>query len=191
MLIRHKTDPSWVSFIAGALSASLVWSLGWAARQFLFAHETQLKLDRGDADDSASDKSDKTNNSSQRRPSSNRWPWDKLRDKMINVSVSFLYTHVGDESDTSVSAEEKTGPCIGEIFGMDVGGTLTKLVYFEQQIEEVKRQETHEGLHRREHYNVAASALEVLQARFVASQIRTPTQGEKQSFVGRPKNVPT
>jgi len=32
-----------------------------------------------------------------------------------------------------VKPQDKTGLCIGSIFGMDVGGSLTKLVYFEQR----------------------------------------------------------
>jgi hypothetical protein len=34
---------------------------------------------------------------------------------------------------TPVRLKDKTGLCIGSIFGMDAGGTLTKLVYFEQR----------------------------------------------------------
>mmetsp|Transcript_14673 Transcript_14673/g.31307 ORF Transcript_14673/g.31307 Transcript_14673/m.31307 type:complete len:680 (+) Transcript_14673:157-2196(+) len=158
MWSRHKVEPSWMSFVAGALSASLVWSLGWAARQILISRESRLKLDRGGDDDNVIDDESDSNISV-------RWPWDKLRDSMIHVSASFLNFDPEDESDVSVSADDKTGPCIGEIFGMDVGGTLTKLVYFEQRIEEVKRLETHEGMHRKDRYHVAASALEVLQVR--------------------------
>jgi len=36
-----------------------------------------------------------------------------------------------DESD-DISLEEKSGLCIGSIFGLDVGGTLAKLVYFQR-----------------------------------------------------------
>jgi len=175
MLSRHKVDQLWLSFAAGALSASLLWSLGWAARQLLFPYGFHLKLDYGgdvDSDDESNTSvSDESDTFSSRRKSLVRWPWDKLRKSVLNASASFLNFDLADESDVSVSA--KTGPCIGEIFGLDVGGTLTKLVYFEQQIEEYNRLESHEGLHRREHYNAAASALEVLQARRSASAVIT------------------
>lgn len=165
---RHKAELTWVPFIAGALSASLVWSLGWAVRQNLFAHEFRPKLDHGGEDESDNESitgiRDEADSPSPRKQSFARWPWDKLRKSVINASVSFLSLDPGDE-DNSVTANDKTGPCIGEIFGLDVGGTLTKLVYFEQQIQEERRQSSHEGLHRREHYNAAASAFEVLRAR--------------------------
>jgi len=168
MLSRQKADPSWLSFIAGALSASLVWSLGWAARRILFPQEPHLRLNRSDDDVSDNESSSSTtgDEDSSLRKSVTRWPWDKLRTSMIKASVSLLNLGIGDESDVSVvTANDKTGLCIGEIFGLDVGGTLTKLVYFEQQIDEYNRQRSHEGLHRREHYTAAASAREVLQAR--------------------------
>mmetsp|Transcript_12706 Transcript_12706/g.27045 ORF Transcript_12706/g.27045 Transcript_12706/m.27045 type:complete len:668 (+) Transcript_12706:37-2040(+) len=167
MSSRHKGEALWLSFAAGALSASLVWSIGWAARHVLFSRKRQLWFDDGDESDSdgySDDASDETDSFPQRKAST-RWPWDKLREKVLSASASFLNLDVEDAKDVSVTADDKTGPCIGEIFGLDVGGTLTKLVYFEQQIQEYKRQGSHEGLHRREHYNVAASALEVLQAR--------------------------
>jgi len=176
MSSRHKVESSWVSFIAGALSASLVWSLGWAARQILFSPKFRPKLDHGGYDESDNESntsiSDEADSPPPRKKSLVRWPWDKLRKSVINASASLLSLDLGDD-DISVTANDKTGPCIGEIFGLDVGGTLTKLVYFEQQIQEQKRQKSHEGLHRREHYNAAASALEVLQARRSASMMLT------------------
>lgn len=180
MLGRHsnkEVDPLWLSFIAGALSASVVWSLGWAARHMLFSRDRYSsrrypKLFHGRDDEDSDDDDDESNASDDedfpesptRRESLVRWPWDTIRNSVINASASFLNLDMGDDR-SDVSITEKTGPCIGEIFGLDVGGTLTKLVYFEQQIREYKRQESHEGFHRREHYNMAASALEVLQAR--------------------------
>ena len=166
--------------MAGALASSLVWSLGWAARRFLFPPESRLKWgDSGGSDDdeeSSTSISDEADFSRSSKSKLARWPWETLRNSVINMSTSFLNVDgVGYEShqddDVSVAADSKTGPCIGEIFGLDVGGTLTKLVYFEQEIVEYKRQESHEGLHRREHYNAAASALEVLQARRSASMM--------------------
>lgn len=177
------------SFIAGVLTASLVWSLGWATRRIFFPHKShpsELALDRSGDDDDDDDESDESRSSIVEgvhsslpsfkiyssplfRKQSVRWPWDKLRKSMINAaSASFRkLEHASSKAATNVI--NKTGYCIGEIFGLDVGGSLTKLVYFEQQIEEYKRRELHEGLHRREHYAAAASALEVLQVRRSAS----------------------
>lgn len=164
------------SFIAGVLTASLVWSLGWATRRIIFPHEPKSELDHERDEDSDDESSSSTtdvansfppftpNYSSPPRKGSARWPWDKLRNAMLNVSAK-------SDNASSTTAKNKTGNCIGEIFGLDVGGSLTKLVYFEQQIQEYKRRELHEGLHRREHYAAAASALEVLQVRRSASSI--------------------
>ncbi|KAL7536899.1 hypothetical protein ACHAWF_005599 [Thalassiosira exigua] len=176
MASRPKVDPTWLSFIAGALSASLIWSLGWASRRFLFPHEFRLKLDRRGDDESDDESTASLTDAAsppRTRKSLARWPWDKLRTTVINASASFLNLDPIDDGDVSVTAVNKTGPCIGEIFGLDVGGTLTKLVYFEQQMHEYKRQVSHEGLHRKDHYNVAASALEVLQARRSESMMMT------------------
>jgi len=152
----------------GALSASLV----YVTTRYLSPRSSHLKLvDNREEDDDNND-----------THPSGKWPWDKIRSTMrnsvINASVSFLNLGIiqnyleedNDDMSATANSTDKTGPCIGEIFGLDVGGTLTKLVYFEQQIREYKRQSSHEeGMHRHEHYNVAASALEVLQVRRSAS----------------------
>ena len=169
-------------FAAGVLSATIVWSLSLAVSRIYCSSrlrdESKLNSD-DDTDDDNESSSNTTSTSSdnispsQGRKSLVRWPWDKLRKtvrKSVINSVSFLNLGIAnydDDDSSAVTANNiKTGPCIGEIFGLDVGGTLTKLVYFEQQIREYKRQTSHEeGLNRREHYNVAASALEVLQVR--------------------------
>ena len=60
-----------------------------------------------------------------------KWEWDQIRRSVFSKDE--------DEIDGSLESrarplnqDDKTGPCIGSIFGMDVGGTLAKLVYFEQ-----------------------------------------------------------
>ena len=162
-------------FVAGVLTATLVWSLGLAvSRIYCSSSRDQSKLNTDDDNESSNTTTSTSDNISPSQGKSLvRWPWDKLRKtvrKSVINSVSFLNLGIAnyeDDDSSSVAANNiKTGPCIGEIFGLDVGGTLTKLVYFEQQIREYKRQTSHEeGLSRREHYNVAASALEVLQVR--------------------------
>jgi len=160
----------------GALSASLL----YATTRYLFPRSSHKLVDNREEDDDDSDNEISTTNTDIHP--SGKWPWDKIRSTMrnsviINASVSFLnlgimqnYLEGDDDMSATANSTDKTGPCIGEIFGLDVGGTLTKLVYFEQQIRECKRQSSHEeGMHRHEHYNVAASALEVLQVRRSAS----------------------
>ncbi len=180
---RLRQQAQLTSFIAGLLTAGVIWSLGCAARRILFPRPPRLsKLSQGGDDDDDDDDDDENSSSNFDyvhsfsppfsfnysplfKKGSVRWPWDKIRTSMLNASASFRKL----EHDSSTTTVNKTGHCIGEIFGLDVGGTLTKLVYFEQQIEECKRRELHEGLHRREHYAAAASALEVLQVRRSAS----------------------
>jgi hypothetical protein len=176
------------SFIAGLLTAGVIWSLGRAIRRSFFLHPPrQSKRQDDDGDDESDDESSSSNfddvdsfsppssfNSSPLfRKIAVRWPWDKIRTSMLNASASFRkLEHASSTATTTTKTGiDKTGHCIGEIFGLDVGGSLTKLVYFEQQIEECKRREVHEGLHRREHYAAAASALEVLQVRRSASSV--------------------
>lgn len=183
MLFSHynhlqPSTSAWASFAAGVFTGSLAWSLGW----FALNHWSNSRIcfsnwcGHYDSDDdselSASDNDSHSENSqSPLRKENSRWPWDKIRKRVLNASVSFLNTEIaynlqnGNYSENSHSAKKKTGPCIGAIFGLDVGGTLTKLVYFEQQIQEYKRSGFREGLHRHDHYHAAASASEVLHAR--------------------------
>jgi hypothetical protein len=148
--------PLWLPFIAGAASASLLWVMIYLKYE-LYLVGTEIDYDSDD-DISAPEE--------EKKPGLIRWPWDKLRTTVINASTALL--HISDsptESNESTKANDKPGPCIGAIFGLDVGGTLTKLVYFEEQIHEYKRTESTSGLHRKEHYHAAASAFQVLQAR--------------------------
>ena len=178
---HHSIAPSLVSFVAGALSASLIWSLGWCARKILLSHKTSRLYYVGshgdndvDSDDGSSDEYDSNlENESTSFRDKMRWPWDKIRRTVLTASASFLNMDFPEDTTSTGQAYSKTGPCIGAIFGLDVGGTLTKLVYFEQQIQEYKRSGSHEGLHRQEHYLQAASALEVLQARRSPSMMLT------------------
>ena len=68
------------------------------------------------------------------RAESTKWPWENISRR----SRADESSHADDSSDseiikTPVRLQDKTGICIGSIFGMDAGGTLTKLVYFEQR----------------------------------------------------------
>jgi len=111
-----------------------------------------------------------------------RWPWDRLRhddnddndndnnnnnddDESIHSSTHSKESSNSKESDSASKeseGESKSGLCIGSIFGMDVGGTLAKLVYFEQESRELS---LHQRGERIEHYHQALSAQVVLRAR--------------------------
>lgn len=149
------------SFVGGALASTLCWSIGLlcvsiARYRVNDSIEEEERHGEGEAISSSEDV---------RSDTRIRWPWDTIRKRVINASSSFLsLSSPSDDNRGTVPAHDKA-LCIGEIFGIDVGGTLTKLVYFEQEILNYKRAHGHEGLHRKEHYTVAACASEVLQAR--------------------------
>jgi pantothenate kinase len=100
-----------------------------------------------------------------------RWPWDRLRAKKKKTSDD--PTKPDDDGNKSKNMESteaaskvKSDLCIGSIFGLDVGGTLAKLVYFEQKTAVSSTTESI-GLmsHRERYYRNAASAQTVLMAR--------------------------
>ena len=76
--------------------------------------------------------------------------------------------------------KEKTGLCIGSIFGMDVGGTLAKLVYFERLPPGSISPSGGSGFghRRRDHYHRAAEARAVLAARRAEEEEEEEEEGE-------------
>ena len=121
------------------------------------------------------------------------WPWETIRQKIVR-SVSLRGVADFDDGDDdddddgddvfaeddkagkgeSSQAQEK-GLCIGSIFGLDVGGTLAKLVYFEQRAPEYDPVTPRER-----HYSVAASAQTVIMAR---RSSETTTMGSRPSLM--------
>mmetsp|Transcript_48791 Transcript_48791/g.118065 ORF Transcript_48791/g.118065 Transcript_48791/m.118065 type:complete len:703 (+) Transcript_48791:811-2919(+) len=73
--------------------------------------------------------------------------------------------------------------CIGSIFGLDVGGTLAKLVYFEQKPLEL---DPLQGSSRERNYAQAASARAVINARMAAEKRQQQQQQEHKIFVLSP-----
>jgi type II pantothenate kinase len=74
------------------------------------------------------------------RAENTKWPWDSMIRRSANDSDESKYsdTETYDQIlKTPVRMQDKSGLCIGSIFGMDAGGTLTKLVYFEQRSNEL------------------------------------------------------
>jgi pantothenate kinase len=79
-----------------------------------------------------------------------RWPWDRLKKKRSQVPINHVELSTESKpvssSDENNSDDTRSNPicnddvpidaqpqcCIGSIFGMDVGGTLAKLCYFER-----------------------------------------------------------
>ncbi|GAX10074.1 type II pantothenate kinase [Fistulifera solaris] len=105
-----------------------------------------------------------------RRP----WPWDRRKRKKTHDNVDVKHEeegihHVSADHQNSPSVPSPANPslksdfCIGSIFGMDVGGTLAKLVYFEQR---APVNSTTDSIgHRERLYRNAASAQTVIMAR--------------------------
>ena len=97
------------------------------------------------------------------------WPWETIHRRVFPPSSSkfpdddnTVTSRPEDDMDESEDSDpsKKSGLCIGSIFGLDVGGTLAKLVYFEQKPPD------YDPISARErHYTVAASAHAVLMAR--------------------------
>lgn len=75
-----------------------------------------------------------------------RWPWEKMRQPVKEPKQTSSETdHENPMFKSPVKPQEKTGLCIGSIFGLDVGGTLAKLVYFEErQLEGLVHNDTSE-----------------------------------------------
>jgi hypothetical protein len=79
-----------------------------------------------------------------------------------------------DEKKPSVSLDEKE-LCIGSIFGLDVGGTLAKLVYFERKT--LDSDPLYTRSKREKHYVQAVSAQTVLMARVEDNYNNHPIEG--------------
>lgn len=127
------------------------------------------------------------------------WPWETIGRRVFTKkqdslgeerqtyqpsrTSSFATAESGPESDTDERKKEKDTNgsdqkefCIGSIFGMDVGGTLAKLVYFEQ------KQAGYDPLSqtpRERQYTAAASAQAVLKARNSSSTNNLPVTTAK------------
>ena len=152
---KSELSPLLLSFIAGAASSTLIW---WT-----------LSRGRGKSDDDAwaMDHATWVEEIKSRigeLPSKRmRWPWDRQRKRVSSLSADEQQdeTSAPLPSPPPLSPQDKTGLCIGSIFGLDVGGTLAKLVYFEQRQNEYQTN----GSHRDQVHHRAASAKVVLQAR--------------------------
>lgn len=97
-----------------------------------------------------------------------RWPWDRLRSKKGSTNETTSDGPTGTTSPTTPFAlppQVKSDYCIGSIFGLDVGGTLAKLVYFEQKSVVAMRDGDFKASLRERNYRTSASAQAVLLAR--------------------------
>lgn len=104
-----------ISFAAGAASATILW---WTVfRKHVVNDEVQNQLLH---------KLEEL----RLRAENTRWPWDSMKRRSHHEEDQ---NNVDNMIKTPVRPQDKTGLCIGSIFGMDVGGTLAKLVYFEQR----------------------------------------------------------
>jgi len=69
------------------------------------------------------EKSEETKMEEEKEDDCLRWPWERIPRKVSSVW----------EDEPECKTLNKSGYCIGSIFGLDVGGTLAKLVYFDVQ----------------------------------------------------------
>eukprot|EP00980_Cylindrotheca_fusiformis_P007447 scaffold1537_cov108-Cylindrotheca_fusiformis.AAC.6 len=132
------------------------------------------------------------------------WPWETIRrrlsEKTIVVDLDSAandseenepLTDDEGESDNSNSmpskntSQEPKETCIGSIFGLDVGGTLAKLVYFEQ-----KSGDQDQDSIREQHYHLAASAQAVLLARAGETHNIKHTLPRRRSFPNMATTLP-
>jgi len=144
-----KTEVVLISFLAGAASSTLIW---WTLSRGRGQEEDTWRIDHPAWVEEIKSRIGEL-------PSKRmRWPWDRRRASSANKD---------DDENTApipppLSPQEKTGLCIGSIFGLDVGGTLAKFVYFEQRQNELQPPG---ASHREQVHHRAASAKLVLQAR--------------------------
>lgn len=95
-----------------------------------------------------------------------RWPWDRSRAKSKKPEVETPIRSGDGIQPPELITRDKSDLCIGSIFGLDVGGTLGKLVYFEQKSAvNTLNESTGTPHHRERTYRAAASAKTVLMAR--------------------------
>jgi pantothenate kinase len=173
-------SPVALSFLAGVSSASVIWyTLGKIRRESALSEEKELlaSFRQWWLRDIQSRIGELPS-----LPRRTRWPWDRKNrsgsghpstpDGKNGTGQSNLYTQQSSTSNDSTSTssaaspspvDEKSGLCIGSIFGLDVGGTLAKLVYFEQKAETMDHDRG--AGHRERNYRFSASARAVFMAR--------------------------
>ena len=140
-----------LSFVAGAVSSSLLW---WTLTRL--RHQNTDASWRIDHPAWVEEIKSRIGELPSKRM---RWPWDKKRASSLDNNTQEDDDDTPTPSPPPLSPQDKTGLCIGSIFGLDVGGTLAKLVYFEQRSTEVH------SSHREQAHHRAVSAKLVLQAR--------------------------
>lgn len=174
----NSWSPVAISFLAGVSSASIIWyTLGKIRRESVLSEEKELiaSFRQWWLRDIQS-RIGELPSLRRRTP----WTWDRKNrsgsshpstpDKKgtTSTSTSTNNTSQSTSNNDSTSAaspspvDEKSGLCIGSIFGLDVGGTLAKLVYFEQKAETMDHDRAG---HRERNYRFSASARAVFMAR--------------------------
>ena len=139
------------SFIAGFVTSSIVWASTVILFRYLYRYVEELEVAA-----EVYARRQREHSTSAHRLSQNigelpkqliqklrkyggkgRWPWDRMNSKrhragagVDDFSLASNAT-AKNEKNEKVEEDPKSGLCIGSIFGLDVGGTLTKLIYFE------------------------------------------------------------
>jgi type II pantothenate kinase len=123
-------------------------------------------------DDNDNNMNDDPYATSLKRPKDKKKSSSLLSSISTSTSTSSQSSHSNDNNDTSNNKSREAAKkkqrnrnkqhhdiadvCIGSIFGMDVGGTLVKLVYFEQR-DDPRQKRTHKILRHHRHNGVASS----------------------------------
>ena len=176
-LLKLLSSPIVLSFVGGVVSSSLVWiGMGMFRKKDSGPENSTPTFNRWVSMDNIKGSFDDIKTRIGELPGlprRSRWPWDRHR---LNKNQSEPFSTPGKERtqnrkqrsySVSTPSQVKSDLCIGSIFGMDVGGTLAKLVYFEQKIAKNSTTESirGQGKSREQSYRTAASAQAVLMAR--------------------------
>ena len=129
-----------------------------------------------------------------------RWPWQTLRRNRSAESLGKVTTSDDDsslpddlsETFTVTDPDDKAGYCIGGIFGLDVGGTLAKLVYFEEAKNCSNQDDSnyeHVGRHGR-HHSLSGETLSEVDLQYLHALAPESTRRKSNNFVPKQKLFP-
>ena len=202
-MISDEWWNSLVSFLLGAASVSLLWCWQQWQQQLPDELDNVSWIDPWNATENL--KVYWTNRIGELPiPKRTHWPWETIRmfrndrkhsrsegvddkdeqDEVLRV-VNIITGDDSDELSVDTNEEDEEEDiskiCIGSIFGLDVGGTLSKLVYFEQKAMEhdpcsLKKPEL------RRHYSIAASAKAVTTTSRGEENVARPSTLKRRSF---------
>lgn len=167
MSTKHDNSTLCLSFAAGVLSASVAWYCLGGSSGGRSATDDQVEVSRFLRWMTMNDIKSRIGELPSLQRSRTRWPWDRKGRSRTSSPSSSQHHYNGSAASPPPppcgDTPTKSDFCIGSIFGLDVGGTLAKLVYFEQKSEQA---DSEFGPSLRERlYRCSASAQAVVLAR--------------------------